>query len=180
MKHRMGSIVAAIAFAGAIGTAGAHGDHSHAHDSATQPAPTAMSAEEIARTPVATDLRVAACWVRLLPVTVPSAAYFEIENTGGKKAVLQAAASPAYQKVSLHLTKNSGGMSIMQMAGDIDLPAGGKLAFAPNGYHVMLEQPIKALAVGDDMPLLLMFAGPRHVSASCRVRPADTSGIAHH
>lgn len=174
MNRFMLSIAAALACAGLPGTACAHSGHAPAKESVH--ATPGMSAEQIEQTPVATALHVSACWVRLLPAPAPSAAYFELTNSGRHDAVLQAAASPAYGNVMLHLTEETGGVSRMHPAGEIVLPAGGKVAFAPGGYHVMLMQPSRPLAVGDAMPLALLFAGPEHVAASCKVRPADAMG----
>lgn len=169
------SIAAILACTGISAAAFAHANPTSMDTPAAHTTP-AMSVDQIAKTPTATALHVSACWVRLLPAPVPSAAYFELTNSGSREAVLQAAASPAYGDVMLHVTKESGGVSSMHAAGAITLRAGGKLAFAPSGYHVMLTHPKQPLAVGDSMPLVLLFAGPMHVTTSCEVRSADTTG----
>lgn len=175
MTRFASSIAAILACTGISAAAFAHTD-SMSMDMPAAHATPAMSANQIAKTPTATAVHVSACWVRLLPAPVPSAAYFELTNSGSRDAVLQAAATPAYGDAMLHVTKETGGVSSMHAAGAITLPAGGKLAFAPGGYHVMLTHPKQTLAVGDTMPLVLLFAGPMHVTTSCEVRSADATG----
>ena len=52
----------------------------------------------------------------------------------------------------------------------VDVPAGGKVAFAPGGYHLMLMQPARKLAPGERVPVTLEFLGGRQVTAEFEVR----------
>jgi len=153
----------------AAGTAvSAHGGHGHHHH--------AQSALEAAQ-----GVQVHDCWVRLMPAGLPSAAYFRLENTGQADAALTAVATDAYARVMLHTTREAGGMSHMHHVDAVKVPAHGTLDFAPGGYHVMLEDATRALAVGDSIALSFRFADAAPVEAQCAVRAANAvAGEQHH
>lgn len=159
-------------------SADAHGHDEHGHDEhgAHSAADGTDFTAQIARATPASTLEVSGCWVRLLPPPVPSAAYFVVENSGDAPATLQAAGTAAFGSVTLHQTRDEGGMSTMQAAGALAIPAHGRLAFAPGGYHVMLEAPAGNLAVGDTIELRLLFGDARYVATRCEVKPPTFLG----
>jgi copper(I)-binding protein len=144
--------------------AGPHGEHAPA------------SLQGISQTPAAKTLAISACWIRLLPAQIPSAAYFVIKNTGSEAVRIDAAASPAFASVMLHRTTEQNGVSRMSASGDLTIPPGGELAFKPGGYHAMLEQPTGPLAVGQTVTLEFLTANAEHASAACKVEPATAIG----
>ena len=137
---------------------------------------TAASLQDIRQAPVAKTLEISACWIRLLPAQIPSAAYFVIKNSGAEAAQIDAAASPAFASVMLHRTTEKDGVSRMSASGDLTIPAGGELAFKPGGYHAMLEQPTAPLAVGQTVTIEFLTGNHEHVSAACQVKPATAIG----
>ena len=67
----------------------------------------------------------------------PSAGYFVIH--GGEEAVqLQAVQTEVAQRVEMHDSVMQNGMMTMQPLNRVDVPAKGKVAFAPGGKHLML------------------------------------------
>ena len=115
------------------------------------------------------------CWVRLLPGGVPSAGYFTIENSGGQPVSLTGVRSDAFGMAMLHQTsQDQQGRMSMSAVHDVPVPAMGRLAFAPGGYHVMLEKPAKPLHVGDRIALTLLF-GNEALTTQCDVRSPAAS-----
>ena len=110
-------------------------------------------------------------WFRYLLPQVPAGGYMTLHNGGDQTAVLTSAASPACGTMMLHRTESSGGTERMVMVKSVAVPAGGKLAFAPGGYHLMCMQP--RMKAGDSVPVTLAFEDGRKVTASFRVYPGN-------
>lgn len=138
----------------------AHGHHSHGH----------ASSADVATATAPDGVTVANCWIRALPNRLPSAGYFQINNGGARDAVLVNAQSKAFGKVMLHASKTVNGMAVMVHADTVVIPAGGSFEFAPNGHHVMLEQPTAELQIGKTLPITFWFEGDSAVTADCDVR----------
>jgi copper(I)-binding protein len=118
----------------------------------------------------AAGLSITDAWIRLLPAGAPSGGYFTLHNDTQASAELLGASSKAFGKVMLHKTMEQHGRSMMMDAGRIEVPAGGKLEFAPGGYHMMMMMPTRKLAVGEQVPVTLELSGGRKVTASFEVR----------
>ncbi len=110
-------------------------------------------------------------WFRYLLPQVPAGGYMTLHNGGDQPAVLTSAASPACGTMMLHRTESSGGTERMVMVKSVAVPAGGKLAFAPGGYHLMCMHP--KMKAGDSVPVTLAFEDGRKVTASFRVYPGN-------
>lgn len=63
-----------------------------------------------------------------------------------------------------------GGMMTMQPVESIPVPAGEKVELKPGGYHVMLLQVKKVLAVGDTIDVTLTFEKAGEVTTTAEVR----------
>ncbi|MFM0051060.1 copper chaperone PCu(A)C [Caballeronia grimmiae] len=116
------------------------------------------------------------CWVRAMPPNLPSSGYFVVSNNGDKAATLSAAETPAFGMTMMHKSENKGGTATMAAVDTVDVPAHGTLAFAPKGYHLMLEEPGKSVKVGATIPLTLTFADETTVKVDCAVKSAATLG----
>ena len=57
----------------------------------------------------------------------------------------------------IHHSENQGGVARMRMASSLDIPAGGSVALAPGGTHVMLEGLNGPLVAGSRFDLQLTF-----------------------
>ena len=60
----------------------------------------------------------------------------------------------------------TGGVASMQRLDRVPLPAGGRVTFAPGGFHLMLVGLTQALKAGDAVPATLTFASGARVKTS--------------
>jgi len=118
------------------------------------------------------DVRVEQGWIRALPLSLPSAGYFTMKNGTRADLVLVGAESPACGHLSLHKSELTGGICRMRDAPEVDVPARGTLAFAPQSYHLMCEQARPVLKPGAVVPVTLIFKGGRQLTADFSVRNA--------
>ncbi|HEY6453116.1 MAG TPA: copper chaperone PCu(A)C [Steroidobacteraceae bacterium] len=118
-------------------------------------------------------VQVSAAWVRWLPASLPAAAYLTLTNTGDHSAVLRGASSTSYRQVSLHRSTTRQGMSAMQPVAEITLAPHSSLSFAAAGYHIMLQQPTRAVNPGGHVPIALHFADGSSITALFEVRRPD-------
>jgi periplasmic copper chaperone A len=124
----------------------------------------------------AATLEVRNCWIRSMPSNLPSSGYFVVANNGDQPATLTGVATPAYGMAMLHRSESNGSTSSMAPVDTAPVPAHGTLAFAPSGYHVMLEDAPKPLKIGSTVPLTLTFSDHSTITATCAVKPPSTLG----
>lgn len=129
---------------------------------------------------VATALLLAGCgkpaelgasdaWVRLPAVAGrPGAAYFTLHG-GDKADTLLAVSTPAALRAELHETMDHQGTKSMRPAGDVAVPAKGRVEFAPGGRHVMLFDLGPNVRPGTRIPLALAFAGGKRIEVQAEV-----------
>lgn len=67
-------------------------------------------------------------------------------------------------------TTMGGGMMSMQPVESIEVPADGSVALEPGGFHIMLLDVKKVLAVGDTIEVTLTFEKAGEVQATAEVR----------
>ncbi len=111
-------------------------------------------------------------WFRALPPAVPSGGYFTLRNGGGTSVTLTGADSPACGMLMLHQSQNHGGMNHMAHVTDVDVPAGGTLAFAPGGLHLMCMAAKPMPKPGALVPVTLRFKDRHSLNARFEVRGA--------
>jgi len=109
-------------------------------------------------------------WFRALPGQLPAGGYFTARNTGTRDLAITGAKSNGCGLLMLHESQNMGGMSSMNMARSVPLPAGGSVAFAPGGYHLMCEQP--KLKIGTPVSVVLSLSDGTSVAVRFAVRNA--------
>src|SRR5690606_6750708 len=99
-------------------------------------------------------------WIRLSPVPQPRmlAGFGRIANPCGDAVAVVGASSPAFAEVTVHETVVVDGVSRMRELERLALPAHGEAVLQPGGLHLMLMQPVRALAEGERVPLLLELA----------------------
>jgi len=134
----------------------------------------------------ADDIAVHDAWVRAAPpgATV-LAAYLIIDNHSASAQTLSGASSPQFDSVEIHRTEVKNGVASMSAQPHVAIPAHGTLKFAPNGYHLMLIGPRKALRPGDHVELSMQFDGRPAQLIHAPVRaaadePADDTMQHHH
>src|SRR5690606_16779809 len=100
------------------------------------------------------------------------AAYLTVSNDGNKDDVLREARSPVAGKVEIHDMTMEGMVMKMRRLDALPVPAGGSVALAPGGKHIMLIGLAEPLSEGMSVPLTLVFEGAGEVEVSAPVRPA--------
>ncbi|NWK95313.1 copper chaperone PCu(A)C [Sphingobium lactosutens] len=77
-------------------------------------------------------------WIRLSPnKAMPSAGYF-VAHGGDAGTQLRGVITDYALKVEMHESLTKDGMTTMERIDSVDIPAKGKVAFAPGGKHLML------------------------------------------
>lgn len=85
------------------------------------------------------DLEIGHPWSRATPPGAKVAGgYFTIKNTGSSPDRLLSISSEISAKAELHeMGVKDGVMTMRPVTGGLEIPAGGKVALAPGGYHLM-------------------------------------------
>ncbi|CAE6902349.1 copper chaperone PCu(A)C [Ectopseudomonas chengduensis] len=125
----------------------------------------------IASTAAMAELQVSEAKLRLLPGNLPAAGYFTLTNTGNQPVVLTGAQSTAFLQVMMHRSSLENGMASMQHVAQVEVAAGATLKFAPGGYHLMLMQRQRELALGDQVEASLLFADGQSLSVTFTTVP---------
>ena len=112
-------------------------------------------------------------WIRLPAVPGrPAAAYFTLHG-GAAPATLRAVSTPAARRAELHQSmEGGGGMTQMAPLEQVNLPAGGTIAFAPAGRHVMLFDLSPALKAGGSTTLTFTFADGAPITVPAKLLAA--------
>lgn len=122
----------------------------------------------------AAELEVSEAKMRLLPGDLPAAGYFTLHNAGDASVTLIGAESPAFEDAAMHRSTNQDGMASMQPVPQLALASGEQVAFAPQGYHLMLMNRKRPLSVGDEVEVVLLFEDEQRLTASFQtVSPAS-------
>ena len=103
-------------------------------------------------------------------------AYFEIENRGAQADRLLRVSTPAAGSAEIHSMSMDGNMMRMRAVAAMDIPPHATTALKPNGYHVMLLDLKRSLAVGDTVPLTLTFEKAGVVEVPARVEAQGAAG----
>jgi hypothetical protein len=98
-------------------------------------------------------------WTRATPPSAPTAGgYLTIENTGAEGDRLIGIASSAAGRAEIHEMTTKDGTMIMRPApGGIEIPAGGTVALAPGGFHIMFMDLNEPFVEGGKVPVTLIF-----------------------
>ncbi|MDF3980924.1 copper chaperone PCu(A)C [Luteibacter sp. PPL201] len=117
-------------------------------------------------------------WLRVLPGALPAGGYVTFENTSDRALSIVSAHSADYADAMIHRSSTEGGMGRMEMVDSVPLPANGKVAFSPGGYHVMLMQPRHPVKPGDTITVTFRLSDGETVPATLLARPANATGPA--
>ena len=120
----------------------------------------------------AAPVDVTGAWFRALPGKLPAGGYFTVLNNTGRDVAIVAVQSEACGMLMLHQSKVTGGMSGMDMVDKVNVPAGGRIAFAPGGYHLMCTDPTPRMKIGARVPVLLSLSDGTAVAVAFAVRGA--------
>jgi len=134
----------------------------------------AAAAPAVAATPAL--LQAVQPWSRPAAAGGNGAGYMTLVNRGKTADALIGAESPAAQKVEMHASTMAGGVMKMSQELRVPLPAGGQVAFAPGGRHLMLIGLKKPLKTGDKAPVTLHFASGEQLKVEFVVSPTPPAG----
>ena len=112
-------------------------------------------------------------WIRATPGVDVAAAYLTLRNTGSQPVVVTGVRSPAAASAMIHETTLINGESTMRPRESLRIAPGETVRFAPGGLHIMLHGLKRPLAVGEEVPVTVLFEGGGSVTALARVRPLD-------
>lgn len=111
--------------------------------------------------------------IRWLPGDLPLAGYFDLTNTGSQPLTFTGASSETFGGVMMHRTIHTEGVTRMVPVHDLTVRPGQTLHFSPDGYHLMLMNRTRTLAMGDEVPIRLMFSGGRSMDVMFAVKGAN-------
>ncbi len=117
------------------------------------------------------DLTLSDLQVRATVAGLPtSAAYLTISNAGKTPDTLLGIDCACAASAMMHRSEIKNGVSSMSMVGKLEIPAGGKVAFRPDGLHVMLVGLKGPLKAGGMQEMTLRFQKAGTVKAGFHVR----------
>ncbi len=90
-----------------------------------------------------------------------TAAFMRLENPGTEDLVLTSGRSAVAAKVEFHQHSHADGMMRMRQVPTLTVPAGGELALAPGGLHLMLIGLQQVLQEGDTVTIELCAAADK-------------------
>ncbi|GAA5215871.1 copper chaperone PCu(A)C [Corallincola platygyrae] len=129
----------------------------------------------------AAQINVVNPYVRALPPGVPtSAAFMEIENPTDQPLVLVGAQTDIAGKAELHNHVSEGGVMKMRQVDEIEIPAKGKVALKPGGYHIMLFNLTASPKVGDEIAVTLLFSDQTTKTVKAKVKDLRKQDHHHH
>ena len=114
-------------------------------------------------------------WVRATPGVDVAAAYLTLHNDGTQAVVLSGVRSPVAGSAMIHESTLVNGQSTMRAHQPLRIGAGETVRFVPGGLHIMLHTLKRALAAGDEVPLVLLLEGGGSLTVMARVRALGDS-----
>ena len=120
----------------------------------------------------AAPLDITNAWFRALPGKLPAGGYFTAQNNMRRDIAITGASSDACGMLMIHQSRTAGGMSGMDMVEKVNVPAGGKIAFAPGGYHLMCTDPTPKMKIGAKVPVLFSLSDGSAVAVAFTVKGA--------
>jgi copper(I)-binding protein len=110
-----------------------------------------------ATAPAAPSMDISDGWVREAPPTSRVlAAYMQITNLTDTDLMVTGITSPDFDSAELHRTiLEEGGMTRMVPVPELTIPAADSILLEPGGLHLMLFDPVRPLAEGDSVTLVL-------------------------
>lgn len=109
----------------------------------------------------------------------PGAGYFTLRTTL-PNLTLTGITSPQVERIELHETTVTDGVSRMGPLADAAITPAAPMLFEPGGKHAMLFGLDAALAVGGTLPLTFTFEGADPVTVEAELRAPGQSGHAGH
>ncbi|TGR23233.1 MULTISPECIES: copper chaperone PCu(A)C [unclassified Mesorhizobium] len=124
------------------------------------------------------DLEIGHPWSRATPTGAKVAGgYFTITNNGSTPDRLLSITSDISEKAELHeMGVKDGVMTMRPVDGGLEIPAGGKVALAPGGYHLMFIGLKRQPKQGEKFAATLTFEKAGKVSVEFAVEGMGETG----
>ena len=130
---------------------------------------TGLLALALSSAPAWAEVTATEAWVRsTIGNQKATAAFLKLRSSEDAKLV--GAASPAANIVEVHEIAMKDNVMSMRAVDEIALPAGKTVELRPGGYHVMLIDVVKPLAVGEEVPITLTIVGKDGKKSSLAVK----------
>lgn len=129
------------------------------------------------------DLEIGHPWSRATPAGAKVAGgYFTITNNGSAPDRLLSISSDISDKAELHeMGVKDGVMTMRPVVGGLEIPAGGKVALAPGGYHLMFIGLKRQPKQGENFAATLTFEKAGTVNIEFAVEGmGETGGMDDH
>ena len=132
------------------------------------------------------DISIEAPWSRATPGGAKvGAGYLTIKNGGAAPDRLVSATADIAERAEIHeMSMTDGMMKMRQVSDGMAVPAGGSVALAPNGYHLMFLGLKKPLTEGGTFTGTLTFEKAGTIKVTFEVRgigaPADPGAEHNH
>lgn len=88
-----------------------------------------------------------------LPGQPAGVAYFSLQNSMSVAVTVRQVSSPEYSSVEMHMTLMDNGIARMTPLDLLTVAGQSVVVFAPGGPHLMLMEPVRELAAGDEVTL---------------------------
>lgn len=123
------------------------------------------------------SLEISHPWTRATaPTAKAGGGYVVITNKGTTPDRLVAAQSNASQTVEIHEMKMDGNvMRMRELAGGLEIPAGGSVMLKPGGYHIMFMELKGPLAKDTKVPVTLVFEKAGKIDVDFVVQAAGSA-----
>ena len=119
----------------------------------------------------ASEVAVEDPYVRAVPPGQPvTAAFFTVVNRGSDPRAIVAAETDAAERAELHEHMHDQGVMRMREVERVVVPARGRVAFEPGGYHVMLIGLKRSLKPGERVDLTLTLDDGSRIRLQPEVR----------
>jgi copper(I)-binding protein len=127
------------------------------------------------------DLEIGHPWSRATPAGAKVAGgYFTITNKGSTPDRLLSISTDISDKAELHeMSVKDGVMTMRPVAGGLEIPAGGKVALAPGGYHLMFIGLKRQPKQGETFSATLTFEKAGTVSVDFAVEGMGGATVDH-
>ncbi|MHA6644857.1 copper chaperone PCu(A)C [Mesorhizobium sp. A623] len=124
------------------------------------------------------DLEIDHPWSRETPNGARVAGgYFTVKNTGSSADRLIAITSEISAKAEIHqMTVSDGVMTMRQVEGGLEIPAGGSVALDTGGYHLMFIDLKRQPKKGESFPATLTFEKAGSVTVEFAVEGLGETG----
>jgi copper(I)-binding protein len=134
----------------------------------------------LADSPPAQKVTIHDAWARATAPGMTMGAVYVTLRGGTQPDRLLAAKTTRAATTQIHVVTTQDGMMQMRETDAIEVPAGARVTFSPQGMHLMLVDLTQPLVAGERFPLSLRFAQAGTLVVSVRVvAPGDEPVTAH-